>query len=138
MDGTPKKAPKDAAPTLHVMTGYRLTDGIVIWLTADNEWSEWVEDAATAAAAAEADALTAQAKEWERRNQVYEIYLVDVALKDGKPWPVKMREAMRAQGPSIHPQFGKQSERASGRVTATVYAGTKRTERGERKENREG
>ena len=62
---------------------------------------------------------------------------VDVTVRDGKPWPVKMREVMRAQGPSIHPQFGMQAERGM-QLKATAYAAAKKTERGERKENREG
>lgn len=140
MDGTQKKASKDApeaAAATQVVTAYRLTDGVVIWLTRDNAWSEWVEQAAVASSAAETERLVAQAKAWEARNQVYEVYPVDVTVRDGQPWPVKMREVMRAQGPSIHPQFGMQAERGLQRK-ASAYTAAKKTERGERKENREG
>lgn len=140
MDGTQKKTAKDApdaTATTQVVTAYRLTDGVVLWLTADNTWSEWVEQAAVGTSAAEVERLTAQAKAWEARNQVYEVYPVDVTLNAGKPWPVKMREVMRAQGPSIHPQFGMQAERGT-QLKATAYTAAKKTERGERKENREG
>jgi hypothetical protein len=140
MDGTQKKASKDAPEAIaatQVVTAYRLTDGVVIWLTRDNAWSEWVEEAAVAGSATETERLTAEAKAWEARNQVYEVYPVDVTVRDGKPWPVKMREVMRAQGPSIHPQFGMQAERGM-QLKATAYAAAKKTERGERKENREG
>ncbi len=140
MDGTQKKAPKDAPETTantQVVTAYRLTDGVVIWLTGDNMWSEWVEQAAVGTSPADVEKLTVQAKAWEARNQVYEVYPVDVTMREGKPWPVKMREVMRAQGPSIHPQFGMQAERGT-QLKAAAYTAAKKTERGERKENREG
>ena len=150
MDGTPKKtaaeaakapaageAPRAAKATQQVMTAYRLEDGHVIYLGSDSGWSEWIEEARLATTKEEADALTAAAKVATDANQVFETYLIDVT-NDGRTWPVTMREVMRAQGPTIHPQFGKQAERGE-RVAAVANAvGGKRTERGERRENREG
>jgi hypothetical protein len=142
MDGTLKKAPAAAAEKAgaQVMTAYRLEDGHVIYLTGDGVWSEWIEDARIATTKEQADALTAAAKAEEATaNTIFETYLVDVVLNEsGRPWPVTMREVMRAQGPTIHPQFGKQAEREGGRVYATAHVRGKKTERGERRENREG
>jgi hypothetical protein len=140
MDGTPKKAPaaEPAKVSQQVMTAYRLEDGYVIYLTADGSWSEWIEDARIATTKEEGDALSAAAKAATDANQVFETYLIDVTTDGGRTWPVTMREVMRAQGPTIHPQFGKQAERGE-RVAAVANAAAgKRTERGERRENREG
>ena len=146
MDGTPKKKAADPAPAAlaqetQVLTAYRLSDGVVIYLDDRGGWTEWVEEARIARSKEDADAMTAQAKAAEAAQQVFETYLIPVTT-DGRTWPVTMREVMRAQGPTIHPQFGKQAMRNSvstGRIEASANAATKkRTERGERRDNREG
>ena len=40
---------------------------------------------------------------------VVDPYLIDVALEDGLPVPVSYRERVRALGPTIHPDMGKQA-----------------------------
>ncbi|MSP20859.1 MAG: DUF2849 domain-containing protein [Alphaproteobacteria bacterium] len=140
MDGTPKKAAAaeaTGAVELQVLTAYRLTDGVVIYLDAKGGWTEWVEEARVSRTKDDADAMTVLAKAGEAAHQVFETYLIPVSTDGDRTWPVSMREVMRAQGPTIHPQFGKQAMRA-GRIDATAHAGSKRTGRGERKENREG
>ncbi len=139
MDGTPRKAPAAAAAKVsqQVMTAYRLEDGHVIYLAADGGWSEWIEEARIATTKGEADALTAGAKVAADANKIFETYLIDVTT-EGRTWPVTMREVMRAQGPTIHPQFGRQAERGKRLGAVANAARGKRTERGERRENREG
>ncbi|MBM3507059.1 MAG: DUF2849 domain-containing protein [Alphaproteobacteria bacterium] len=143
MDGTAKKpaaaeAASAAKGTLQVMTAYRLQDGHVVYLADDGTWTEWIEEARLASTKEAADALTAAAKAASDANQIFETYLIDVTTSGGRTWPVTMREVMRAQGPTIHPQFGKQAERETRGLIVTSHAVAKKTERGERRENREG
>jgi hypothetical protein len=44
-----------------------------------------------------------------RRREVVGPYLFDVRLEDGLAVPVKVREAIRAAGPTIRPDLGKQA-----------------------------
>lgn len=94
-----------------VMTACRLVDGHVVYLDKDGAWSEWIEEASVATSQPEADDLTAKAKAAEASNEVFETYLVDVTVNKGAIRPIKMREVIRADGPTVHPQFGKQAER---------------------------
>jgi hypothetical protein len=34
-------------------------------------------------------------------------YLIDVVVEDGRVWPVRYREVLRAVGPSTHPEFNR-------------------------------
>ena len=96
---------------LQVLTACRLVDSRVVYLTRDGAWSEWIEDGETADSATGADALKARGAAAEKANVVFETYLVDVVDADGALKPVSLREFIRANGPTIHPDFGLQAER---------------------------
>ena len=54
------------------------------------------------------DAALATAK--GQPTTVVDPYLIEVALEGGLPVPVSYRERVRALGPTIHPDMGKQAE----------------------------
>ena len=87
-----------------MLTANRLIEGTVVYWH-DGGWVETLEqgDVFNEAAAAEA-ALTA-AKAFVARNAVVAPYLFEV--KDGRP--VKEREIIRAAGPSVRTDLGKQA-----------------------------
>ncbi len=90
-----------------VVTGSRLTDGVVVFL---GSASAWVETLAEAARLEGKDAVAGALDEGRRAeadNLVVDVYAIDVAERNGRLVPTKLREAIRAQGPSIHPEFGK-------------------------------
>jgi sulfite reductase (NADPH) hemoprotein beta-component len=95
-------APAKVKPitTPSVFTANRLRDGRVVWLGAGDAWVERVAEAAVFAPA-EHGAGLARAKRGEAEQRVVGVYGVEVALKAGAPVPVKFRERLRAQGPSI-------------------------------------
>jgi Protein of unknown function (DUF2849) len=51
---------------------------------------------------------------------VLEPYLIDVVLEDSLPVPISYRERVRALGPTIHPEMGKQA--AGGPVVKAMQA----------------
>ena len=90
-----------------VITASRLTDGAVVFLGQAHAWVERLSTAAVFnSVEASAEALAAAQKD-EQANVVIDIYAIDVADKSGAITPVKLREAIRAQGPTVKPEHGK-------------------------------
>ena len=84
---------------LQAVTANRLTDGLVVWLTSAHGWTVDIALAGAFDAAALPAALEAgQAS--ERRREVVDVYATEVRLEDGRPRPARLRERIRAEGPS--------------------------------------
>jgi Protein of unknown function (DUF2849) len=92
-----------------VMTANRLRDGDVVYLTAAGDWSLWLRDAAVAHDESGQGELEARAKRAEGDRLVIGPYLMEVAESEAGPQPIGTREKIRAKGPTVHPQFGKQA-----------------------------
>ena len=91
-----------------VLTANRLIDGTVVYWR-HGQWVEALGEADVFAREAEGDAALAQAQAFVSGNVVVSTYLFDVRV-DGGIAPVKEREIIRAAGPSIHAELGKQAE----------------------------
>jgi Protein of unknown function (DUF2849) len=91
--------PKPATAPM-VFTANRLRDGRVVWLAEAGTWVDHVTDARVFPPA-EAAAGQALAQAGERAQQVVGAYGIEVALQAGRPVPVKFRERLRVQGPSV-------------------------------------
>ena len=89
------------------LTGNRLTDGEVVF-GGPGGWVEKFSEATLYADAAEAEAALAAAR--EQTTFIVEPYLIDISLEEGQPVPIAFRERVRALGPTIHPDMGKQTE----------------------------
>jgi hypothetical protein len=89
------------APTTSVLTANRLQDGIVVFLAAGGSWSDGIEAAAVARTPQEAQALEAQGAHDAARNLVVEPYLAEVRAVGGRLVPVRARERVRVDGPSV-------------------------------------
>ncbi|MEP2830212.1 DUF2849 domain-containing protein [Parvibaculum sp.] len=92
------------------LTANRLSDGIVVYLTADQRWSETLQEAGVAEGKEAADALLASATPFVEQNVVVEPYLFEVAPEDGGIRAVSVRETIRQAGPTVRRDLGKQSE----------------------------
>jgi hypothetical protein len=93
-----------------VLTGNRLSDGVVIYLTAEGNWSEWLQAARLAETEVDEAALAAIGEEAVRQRLVVAPYLMEARASAAGPQPVKLREIIRAQGPTIRVDLGKQSQ----------------------------
>jgi hypothetical protein len=75
-------------------------------------WVQRLADAQVFANAEAEDALKG-AGEWVRKGEVVAPYLFDVRVDNGAIVPVKVREAIRAAGPSVRRDLGKQAGNVS-------------------------
>ena len=94
---------------LKVLTANRLTDGEAVWLAADRSWAETIALAEVAADAAGEESLERDGKAAFARNEVVDVNVIDVELVDGAIVPTRLRERIRATGPTTHSHLGKQS-----------------------------
>ncbi|CTQ64763.1 DUF2849 domain-containing protein [Roseibium alexandrii] len=98
---------------MKVITANRLLDGDVVWLGENDVWVERVTLARTFDGkddVAEGLSIGAAA---EKDQKVVGVYEMDVTIEDGIIVPVRLRERIRAKGPTTHPQFGKQAQAVS-------------------------
>jgi hypothetical protein len=79
----------------------RLRDGAVVFLAPGEGWDTEIAAGTVIEAEAEAGRLMAVAKRHESECQVIDPQLIDVEIKDGKPRPTAIREAIRAFGPTV-------------------------------------
>ena len=94
-----------------IVTANTLAIGEVVYLDAKGGWSPWIDDARVGKTDAEADEMIALAKKAADAAVVVEPYSIDVTLDAGRVKPVRWREQIRAGGPPVHPQLGKQAVR---------------------------
>jgi hypothetical protein len=93
-----------------VVIANRLRDGIVVFLGSEGRWVERVEACSPAADADGAAKLLELARQAEAAQEIVDPNLIDVEQRDGVFEPIKMREAIRAKGPTVRRDLGKQAE----------------------------
>lgn len=79
-----------------VITANRLTDGVVVYLASDGEWTEMIANARVADTEEETKALEAEAENAVRERRVVAAYPMPIALEDGAIDPISVRERIRA------------------------------------------
>jgi hypothetical protein len=89
------------------LTANRLSDGEVVF-GGPGGWVERFSEATLYDDAAAAEAALDVAK--AQGTVVVDPYLIDISLESGQPVPIAFRERVRALGPTIHPDMGKQTE----------------------------
>ena len=93
----------------HLVIANRLRDGIVVFLGTDHAWVERVEACPPADGPEEGERLLATALETERKQEVVDPTLIEVAREDDAWVPVKRRETIRSRGPTNRRDLGKQA-----------------------------
>lgn len=94
--------------TPQVATANRLLDGEVVFLGCHG-WEERIERATIAHSDGEVRALEALARQSEAVNEVVGAYLIDVVAGERGPAPSRLRERLRALGPTVRRDLGKQA-----------------------------
>jgi hypothetical protein len=92
-----------------VITANRLTDGVVVFQTIDQGWSEDFNRAAVLPDPKASASALGRAKQDEAANIIVEPYVVTVEERNGHFVPKALREAIRATGPTIRRDLGKQA-----------------------------
>jgi hypothetical protein len=95
---------------LKVLTANRLSDGIAVWLGADGAWIETLDDAFVARHDEALSGLEDAERVARFDNQVVDVAVIDVEEKDGHLRPTRLRERIRAAGPTIRTDLGKQAD----------------------------
>jgi len=98
------------------LTANRLRDGEVVYWAGGAEWSERFDEAAILRTDDEAAAAEAQARADEEARLVVGAYLFEVLEENGAVEPVRTRERIRALGPTVREDLGKQA--AGARLSA--------------------
>ena len=96
------------AKALQILTANRLTDGAVAYWQ-DGRWVDALAKAEILDGDAAAKAALEAAGAFVRGRVVVNPYLFDVRIADGVIVPVKAREVIRAAGPSVRADLGKQA-----------------------------
>jgi hypothetical protein len=94
---------------LQVLTANRLSDGEVVYLGAAGGWVEGLDGALLLGSPAESDAALAKGATAEAEQKIVNAYLFDVTDTGASRKPVKMREIIRATGPTVRRDLGKQA-----------------------------
>ena len=97
-----------------VLTANRLADGDVVFLTRTGEWSLDIDSAALAVEPDAAKALETRGNEAADANLVTGPYLFDAERRDGRVRALHIRERIRALGPTVRTDLGKQAEGRGG------------------------
>ena len=90
-----------------IVTANRLSDGAVVYLADEGRWSEVIACARVATAESEVETLLAVAAAMP--TQVVGPYAIAVATDGGPVRPLHIKEAIRAGGPTVRPDLGKQA-----------------------------
>ncbi len=93
-----------------VISANRLGDGLVVYMTDGSGWSERIADAHAVTDKEAGEAAMAAARAAEVARLVVEPYLIDIDESGGERRPTRYRELIRAKGPTVRPDIGKQAE----------------------------
>ena len=91
--------------TPKVITANALLEGDVVYLASDG-WTRDLSQAEVLTDEADADLRLIEAS--AQSDRVVGVYLADVTVQDGAPYPIHFREEFRATGPSNY-AHGKQA-----------------------------
>ena len=86
---------------LKILTANRLSDGASVWFSEDGAWRT---DLGAVQIARDSDAVAAleqAAAQAVAANFVIDASLMDVQEQEGRLYPLRLRERIRLQGPSI-------------------------------------
>ena len=91
---------------MKAVTGNRLTDGAVVYLSQDSQWTDKLSDAAHFDAEAAVEALGAAQL---RVDEIADAYLIDVDETGAPGGRARIRETIRKSGPSVRADLGYQA-----------------------------
>ena len=91
---------------MKILTGNELLSGAAVYLDAEGRWVEGLQ-AARVFGADEGEALEAAVGATKATGRIISIEHEDVEMRDGAIYPLRVRERIRAEGPSA-PRVGRQ------------------------------
>ncbi|MEK9661894.1 MAG: DUF2849 domain-containing protein [Alphaproteobacteria bacterium] len=95
--------------TRQVISANRLSDGLVVYLTDNDDWSERIIDARIVEGEESAAAAMRAAADAVARQFAVDPYAIEIEMSGGERRPTRFRELIRAKGPTVRPDLGKQA-----------------------------
>ncbi len=95
--------------TTQIFNANDILSGRVVYLTKDGGWSEQIADAAVFEAPEDEARLKAIAEAAFEARRVVDVYPMEVGIENGSIRPRVYRERVRAEGPSVRTDLGKQA-----------------------------
>lgn len=89
-----------------IVTANRLVDGVVVYWSKGGNWKEQLK-AAQIASADEAQNLLLEAQ--AKQTEIVDPYLFEIERENGRVIPASQRERIRALGPTVRLDLGKQA-----------------------------
>lgn len=93
---------------MKLVTGNRLTDGAVVYLSEDAAWTDDIRRAKRL----EQDAEAALAGARARFTEIAGAYLIDIGADGAPTGRETVRETIRLKGPTVRPDLGRKELRA--------------------------
>lgn len=97
---------------MKILTANRLTDGEAVWYSSAKGWAETIDGAEIARDKSSEDRLELIGKAALNNNEVVDVNLIDVNLAGDTIHPIRLRERIRAAGPTNRLDLGKQARPA--------------------------
>ena len=97
--------------TNQVISANRLDDGIVVYLAANGDWTERIAKAHVIGGQDQGEAAMSQACDAVKACLIVDPYPIDIDDSDGEITPTLNRELIRAKGPTVRLDIGKQAAR---------------------------
>lgn len=94
---------------MKVITANRLLDGEVVWLGEGGKWVETLALSSLLEGEEQVGAALTRAAKSVADREVVEVYEMEVTVKDAAIVPERLREQIRAAGPTTHLDLGKQA-----------------------------
>lgn len=94
---------------MHAITANRLIDGEVVWLASGGRWVETLEAADTFASKPDLQAGLERAQASVADRTIVDPYEIAIEQTNGRIVPVRFREQIRALGPTVRLDLGKQA-----------------------------
>jgi hypothetical protein len=96
-----------------LLTANRLNDGAVVYLDRDGTWSTRFDEAWVVDTEVDAGAFEDIGRRGERARIVVGSYLMDVVADADAFLPIRMRERIRAEGPTVETVGSRPAQRAA-------------------------
>lgn len=93
---------------MKILTANRLADGEAVWYSSQG-WAETIEGAEIARDEAAEQKLERIGAACYAHDEVVDVNLIDIRQVDGAIVPIRLRERIRAAGPTIRTDLGKQA-----------------------------
>ncbi len=95
---------------MKVLTANRLADGQAVWFAKDETWAETIGNVRVANDKDDEAILQSIGETAHAKNLVVDVNLIDVDLVCGNIVPSRLRERIRAAGPTNRHDLGKQAQ----------------------------